>query len=179
MKTSIDLTLPVLPETTDPELFKELTVLYNAIKTLAQGLDDYTSEGDILNQLEDAQIAVSTAMVIFKRGLKQLAQEIETAPQIHADFSELRKQYYRYTVPKFTVINDLKVGGKFACNGKAVSAAVVIVHNPSSAPAGGTGTAAGGWDTAANRDSAIAAIGANAAAITEIQTILKQFGLAS
>ena len=44
------------------------------------------------------------------------------------------------------------------------------------APAGGTGTAAGGWDTAANRDAAIAVINNLRTRVTELETALKALG---
>jgi hypothetical protein len=51
---------------------------------------------------------------------------------------------------------------EFGCNGKAPQTAVV---SGGAAPAGGVGTAAGGWDTAAHRDSAIALLNAIQAAL--------------
>lgn len=41
---------------------------------------------------------------------------------------------------------------------------------PAAAPAGGTGAAAGGWDTAVNRDAAIATINGLRTAVTDLQT---------
>lgn len=41
---------------------------------------------------------------------------------------------------------------------------------PAAAPAGGTGTAAGAWDTAPNRDAAIATINGLRTAVQELQT---------
>ena len=45
------------------------------------------------------------------------------------------------------------------------------------APAGGTGTLAGAWDTAANRDAAIAQINNLRTRVTEIETALKALGI--
>lgn len=45
------------------------------------------------------------------------------------------------------------------------------------APAGGTGTAAGGWDTAANRDAAIAQINNLRTRVSEMETALKALGI--
>lgn len=45
------------------------------------------------------------------------------------------------------------------------------------APAGGTGTAAGGWDTAANRDAAIAQINNLRTRVTQLETALKALGI--
>jgi hypothetical protein len=49
-------------------------------------------------------------------------------------------------------VGKLAVSGGFGCNGKTAQTAYA---SGGAAPAGGTGTAAGGWDTAAHRDSAI------------------------
>ena len=54
--------------------------------------------------------------------------------------------------------------------GAAVSSSVAAV--PSAAPAGGVGAAAGGWDTAGNRDLAIATINGNRTLIIELQAQL-------
>lgn len=43
---------------------------------------------------------------------------------------------------------------------------------PAAAPAGGTGAAAGGWDTAVNRDAAIATINGLRTLTSELQTQL-------
>ena len=54
--------------------------------------------------------------------------------------------------------------------GAAVSSSVAAV--PSAAPAGGVGAAAGGWDTAGNRDLAIATINDSRTLIIELQAQL-------
>lgn len=151
--TTVNLGLPALPEVTDPKLFYELTKIYNAIKILAQGVDTYTSDGTVPATLSD------------------IANQLENIIDTAASHAELRKKYYGYTVPKFTVT------GKFACNGKPLSAAVPIIHTAGTASGTGTtGTAAGGFADAATRDLAIAAINDNAFAVAEIQNILRQFG---
>lgn len=153
--TTVNLGLPAVPESGDPKIFPELVRIYNAIKILAQGVDTYTNDGTITTSLTDIQ------------------NELENFIDTQSSLAELRKQYYRYTVPTF------KVTGAFGCNGKIPHAIIPIVQASSNAPAGGVGTAAGAFADAATRDQAIAAINANAAAITELQNILKQFGLAS
>lgn len=70
----------------------------------------------------------------------------------------------------------LKVAGGFGCNTKAPQPPVVMGAT-AAAPAGGVGTAAGGWDTAAHRDAAIAAINANKAAIDIINATLIANGI--
>lgn len=45
-----------------------------------------------------------------------------------------------------------------AVNAAAATATSIAAAAPAAAPAGGTGAAAGGWDTAANRDAAITTI---------------------
>lgn len=52
--------------------------------------------------------------------------------------------------------------------GAAVADATTAV--PAAAPAGGTGAAAGGWDTAANRDAAIATINGLRTLTSELKT---------
>jgi hypothetical protein len=154
--TTVNLGLSAIPEAQkDPKIFNELVRIYNAIKILAQGVDTYTSDGTVTSTVSG------------------IADQLDDVIDNTAALYELRKKYLRYTVPQFLVT------GKFACNGKPISAAVALTKTASNSPAGGTGTAAGGFDTAANRDAAIAAINNNAAAITEIQNILKQFGFAS
>lgn len=72
-----------------------------------------------------------------------------------------------------------------ASNRDKVLAVAAGVEKPSAAataqvavaPAGGTGAAAGGWDTAGNRDLAIAAINNNRTRIAEIEAVLQAFGL--
>lgn len=153
--STINLGLPAVPETTDPKLFQELVRVYNAIKILAQGVDVYTTDGTVTNSVA------------------AIADQLEGLVDNSSKLSELRKQYYRYTVPKFTV------KGAFACNGKTPQTSLPITVASGTASGGGVGTAAGGFPDAATRDQAVTAINANAAAIAEVQNILKQFGLAS
>lgn len=151
--TTINLGLPAVPETTDPKLLPELVRIYNAIKILAQGVDTYTADG-------------STGTTIAS-----IADTLEGLIDNSAKLAELQKQYKRYTVPKFTVI------GPFGCNGKSPQNAVALSATTSLAPAGGTGTAAGGWDTAADRDFAIQAINNNKAVLDQVVTALKAIGI--
>lgn len=52
-----------------------------------------------------------------------------------------------------------------------------LTATTANAPAGGTGTAAGAWDTAANRDAAIATINNLKARLDQLETALKAIGL--
>lgn len=148
-QSSVNLGLPAVPETTDSKLFQELVRVYNAIRILAQGLDDYTGGGTVITTVETVDIEAASA----------------------ASFSQLSKKYYKYKVPTFTVT------GKLGINGKLPQAAYVFVAPLSVSPAGGVGTAAGGFDTAANRDAAIVAINRNKVAIEEIKTALIAIGI--
>lgn len=85
---------------------------------------------------------------------------------------------YRESSGQLTATQDYRVTGKFGCNSKAPQAAFAS-SGTASAPPGGTGTAAGAWDTAANRDAAIAAINTNKTAIDNIITALKNNGIMS
>ena len=51
-----------------------------------------------------------------------------------------------------------------------------LTATTAAAPAGGTGTAAGGWDTAANRDLAIATINNLKTRLDQLETALKALG---
>lgn len=55
---------------------------------------------------------------------------------------------------------------------KAAARADDATAIPAAAPAGGTGAAAGGWDTAANRDAAIATINGLRTNVTNLQAAL-------
>lgn len=55
---------------------------------------------------------------------------------------------------------------------KAATVANAVAAIPAAAPTGGVGAAAGGWDTAANRDAAIVTINGLRTAVTELQTKL-------
>lgn len=58
------------------------------------------------------------------------------------------------------------IGGVLLGSGITAASAVV----PAAAPAGGTGAAAGAWDTSANRDAAIATINGLRLDVIELQT---------
>ena len=58
-----------------------------------------------------------------------------------------------------------------------IAKAAAISAPPAAAPAGGTGTAAGGWDTAANRDAAIATINGLRTAFADMKARLVAYGL--
>lgn len=82
------------------------------------------------------------------------------------------------TVTRNAVITGtFKSVGAAGFNGATPQLPYPLATVPATAPAGGVGTAAGGWDTAANRDAAIAAINNNRAAIVELQTALKNNGI--
>lgn len=55
---------------------------------------------------------------------------------------------------------------------KSTAVADIATVVGAAAPAGGVGTAAGGWDTSANRDAAIATINNNRTAIIELKAQL-------
>lgn len=145
--STINLGLPDIPEIKDPQMFQEFLRLYNAIKLLAQYTDIYTADGTAITQLAD------------------------TGADIGAAHAELQKKYLRYTVPKFTVT------GAFGTNGKSPQVSYSLGAVVTAAPIGGVGTAAGGWDTAANRNTAIAAINAHTVAINNIQLALIANGI--
>lgn len=151
--STINLGLPAVPETNDPKLFQELVRVYNAIKILAQGIDVYTVDGTVTT-------SVST-----------IADQLEGLVDSSAQVSELRKQYYKYTVPKFTV------KGAFGCNGKTAQTAVALSGNTSLALGSAAGNTAGAFDTAATRDAAINAINSNKNVLDQIVAALQANGI--
>ncbi len=64
-----------------------------------------------------------------------------------------------------------------AAAGTVVGEEAALTTEPAAAPAGGTGAAAGGWDTAGNRDTAITCINDTRTRVGEIEAILQKFGL--
>ncbi len=68
--------------------------------------------------------------------------------------------------------NVLKINGVIVPAPATLTISSTSSASGSTAPSGGVGTAAGGWDTAANRDLAIAAINANAAAINTLTSAI-------
>lgn len=57
-----------------------------------------------------------------------------------------------------------------AGNATAAAVASVATATPAAAPAGGVGAAAGGWDTAVNRDAAITTINSTRTLVGELKT---------
>lgn len=55
-------------------------------------------------------------------------------------------------------LKAMLVTGSAVASVAAATATAIAAAVPAAAPAGGTGAAAGGWDTAANRDAAIVTI---------------------
>lgn len=186
--STINLGLPAVPDTNDPALFQELVRVYNAIKLLAQGIDTYTNDGTITTQIDDAESNGAVNFELLGIQLGKLVVELESTISAHAALAELQKKYFRYSVPKFTVAglltvkDSLSVKNTFSLGDPLITPPAttqVLTKASSNSPAGGVGTAAGAFVDAATRDTAIAAINANAAAITELQNVLKKFGLAS
>ena len=63
-------------------------------------------------------------------------------------------------------------------NGRVPTVTVqTLTANPAAAPAGGTGAAAGAWDTSTNRDAAITTINDLRTRVSEIEDLLQDLGL--
>lgn len=67
-----------------------------------------------------------------------------------------------------SVVPVTKIAGETAANSAAITSTATAL--PSAAPAGGTGAAAGGWDTSGNRDSAITTINSTRTLVGELKT---------
>ncbi len=63
---TVNVSLPVVPEVNDEELFTEALKIYNAIRSLAIGLDDYTDSGELKIEIAliGAEIVGAVAPVI-------------------------------------------------------------------------------------------------------------------
>lgn len=72
-------------------------------------------------------------------------------PSLSQDLSSVKERTLQ------RVLNSL-FSGFVSAAPSAIAATTVAAAIPAAAPAGGTGAAAGGWDTAANRDLAITTI---------------------
>jgi hypothetical protein len=89
------------------------------------------------------------------------------------------------TLEDVVVTDSLVIGGPLDHNGSTVgfygttptTKPTAPTAQTAVAPAGGTGTAAGGWSTAGNRDTAIALINNNRTRIAELETKLRALGL--
>ena len=68
------------------------------------------------------------------------------------------------------VAQGLAIKMETVVRGIGAAVASVATATPAAAPAGGVGTAAGGWDTAANRDAAIATINSTRILADELKT---------
>lgn len=62
-------------------------------------------------------------------------------------------------------------------SGTVTGEEAALTAQVAAAPAGGTGATEGAYDTAANRNTAIATINNNRTRIAEIEAILQKFGL--
>lgn len=212
--TSINLLLPVLPETQNPELFSELVRVYNAINLLANGIDTYTNAGTVtqtVSDVEDKNTILTAQLIKNNKQLKILNTALSGVIDISSSYFELRKAYYKYLLKRLEVLGDTKLDGhldvymKTKCHadlevigstnldadltvantltvtgGGGFNGATPQVRIPTSsggsAPPSGAGTLAGAYDTAANRDAAIAAINANSSAIDSINNLLHDWG---
>lgn len=76
INTSVDLILPSTPNTLDPELFNQLLIIYNAIRSLALGLDDYTEAGDLNIHLHLAAAINAGQVSQLRQEIKELREEI-------------------------------------------------------------------------------------------------------
>ena len=71
---------------------------------------------------------------------------------------------------------DIQKIAKMA-SGALVGEEAALTTQVAAAPAGGTGATEGAYDTAANRNTAIATINNNRTRIAEIEAVLQKFGL--
>jgi len=93
---TIDMRLPVTPNTTDPELFRELNIVYNALRQLQNGTDKYL---DIPGQQKSAPYTLT----YLDRG-----QSIDTIANVTIP-EEVAAGYYFPVGAVITIINTSNV----------------------------------------------------------------------
>lgn len=127
-QSTVNLGLPAVPESTDPKLFQELVRVYNAIRILAQGLDEYTGNGTIITRVESTETNAESDLAQIITKFRQFKSELGNFVDTSADLYELKKQYRRYTVPTLTVTAG------FGCNSKTPQTAVALPANATDLP---------------------------------------------
>lgn len=79
---SIDLKLPVVPEVRDPELFNECMKIYNALRALAIGVDDYTESGDGVIEAELTAIAAVSEVAQLRSEVRELKEQLAAMQEL-------------------------------------------------------------------------------------------------
>lgn len=78
--TSINLALPSVPEgIDDPILFQTILQIYNAIRSLAIGVDEYTQEGDLAFEAQIGSAILFAQVVALKNKVNFLEQQLAGA----------------------------------------------------------------------------------------------------
>lgn len=75
---SVNLALPAIPDVNHPELFQEALKIYNAIRSLAVGLDDYTGGGEINIELQINSDRSRTEIQALREEIAELKNLIAT-----------------------------------------------------------------------------------------------------
>lgn len=126
---SIDLNLPVVPLVREPtEIFQELLRIYNAIRSLATGIDIYTSNGELELETQLILAQANAKIELINLQLKAFADELNT---LCLTVSWGQPGEIGSNIPNAATFSKLNVTGdttltKFGANGKAASAAVVL-----------------------------------------------------
>lgn len=75
---STNIALPALPKVADPMLFQELLQLYNAVRTVAVSLDNYTNEGKAISEVEIIALQLIAQTTELRREIFNLKEQLET-----------------------------------------------------------------------------------------------------
>jgi hypothetical protein len=126
VNTSINLALPSQPEgISDPNLYQALLTIYNAIRALAVGLDEYTQEGDLELQAELNSLSIAAQLLVLQKELKKLQEHAISTLIVNwgqpGHIGKVTPKSAKFTV--LTVTGD-SVLSKFGANGKPASGPV-------------------------------------------------------
>lgn len=129
--TSIDLNLPVVPSVTDPDVFEELLRIYNAIRSLALGLDDYTQGGEGLVDIQISSAIELAQLLNLKKDIQALSESL--IPEVinwaqPGAIGSVNPNTGAFTTLSATDASTLAdtTTAKFGANGKAAASAVVL-----------------------------------------------------
>jgi hypothetical protein len=122
---SINLGLPVTPDVHDPELFAEALKIYNALRSLAIGIDDYTGGGNFVVELQLAADQPRSEIAQLRAEVAELRELLTTLGAVNwAQPGAIGE-----TTPNTVAATDLSASGKFGVNGVTPSGPVVLPAN--------------------------------------------------
>lgn len=114
VNSTIDLALSAFPDISDPVLQQEFFNVYNAIRSLALGLDDYTSKGELPMEVALTVATLSGEVINVKRKLAAMREELET---VNTTVNWGQPGVLGATVPNAATVTTLQVNETLTVNG--------------------------------------------------------------